>query len=328
MLFNKDKTTLIKYPSGNTREKYTVPSGVKSIGEGTFKECAGLTDVIIPSGVTSIGSYAFTDCTCLANVTIPESVISIEGSAFDNCVSLTGIIIPNGVTRIRSNAFQDCTGLVSVTIPASVTEIGWHAFSGCDELVIYGYSGTAAETFAKNYKIEFIPVTDLVDSESNVTVTGDVPVEAQLKVSIIPATDTRTAYDITLTDIGGEYKPESTVTVKIPLPAGMTGAECRVYSENGLYSYTDVNAVCQGGFLVFSTGHIGKFVLSNNNLENIGDLNGDGNVTLSDVLFERKAVAGVEALSEDEISRGDIDGDGAVTLKDVLIMRKMVAAVG
>ena len=58
-----------------------------------------------------------------------------------------------------------------------------------------------------------------------------------------------------------------------------------------------------------------------------GDTNGDGVVTLKDVLISRKYVAGVSALTEEELSRGDLNGDGVVTLKDVLIMRKMVAGV-
>ena len=58
-----------------------------------------------------------------------------------------------------------------------------------------------------------------------------------------------------------------------------------------------------------------------------GDFNGDGNVTLKDVLLARKAVAGVYTASDDEVTRGDLNGDGDITLKDVLIMRKMVAGV-
>ena len=59
VLFNKNKTKLIKYPSGNTRTSYTIPSGVTSIGEGAFYGCYNLKSITIPSGVTSIGEGAF-----------------------------------------------------------------------------------------------------------------------------------------------------------------------------------------------------------------------------------------------------------------------------
>ena len=38
VLFNKDKTTLIQYPIGNTRTSYTIPDSVKKIGYAAFAE--------------------------------------------------------------------------------------------------------------------------------------------------------------------------------------------------------------------------------------------------------------------------------------------------
>ena len=41
---------------------YSIPEGVKSIGDYTFYNCSGLTSITIPNSVTSIGSYAFYGC--------------------------------------------------------------------------------------------------------------------------------------------------------------------------------------------------------------------------------------------------------------------------
>ena len=68
VLFNKDKTTLIQYPIGNTRTEYTIPNGVTSIGVGAFLSCTGLTSVTIPDSVTSIGDAAFDGCSSLTDV--------------------------------------------------------------------------------------------------------------------------------------------------------------------------------------------------------------------------------------------------------------------
>lgn len=42
-----------------------------------------------------------------------------------------------------------------VTIPEGVTEIGRHAFYGCKKLTIHAPAGSAAEQYAKKYKIPF-----------------------------------------------------------------------------------------------------------------------------------------------------------------------------
>ena len=134
VLFNKDKTKLIKYPSSKKDETYVIPDSVTSIGGGAFEECVSLTSVNIPDSVTSIGNSAFSDCTSLTSVTIPDSVTNIGGSAFRGCKSLTSITIPDSVTSIYSSAFEGCTSLTSITIPDSVISIGKEAFVNCTSL--------------------------------------------------------------------------------------------------------------------------------------------------------------------------------------------------
>ena len=133
VLFNKDKTTLIRY-STEKSSSYEIPNSVTSIGNGAFWFCARLTSVTIPDSVTSIGDLAFTNCKGLTSMTIPNSVTTIGESAFASCTGLTSIEIPNGLTSIDYAAFAGCSGLTSVTIPNSVTTIGYYAFNGCSGL--------------------------------------------------------------------------------------------------------------------------------------------------------------------------------------------------
>ena len=58
-----------------------------------------------------------------------------------------------------------------------------------------------------------------------------------------------------------------------------------------------------------------------------GDVNGDGLVTLKDILLLRKIVAGVETLPDSYLANADVNGDGYVTLKDILLLRKVVAGI-
>ena len=108
---------------------------VKTIGQGAFEDCSGLTSVTMSNSVTTIGDKAFEDCSGLTSVTIPNSVTSINDyEAFAYCTSLTSITIPDSVTRIGSGAFNSCSGLTSVTIGSGVTSIGDGAFSFCNSL--------------------------------------------------------------------------------------------------------------------------------------------------------------------------------------------------
>lgn len=109
VLFNREKTLLIKCPRGK-RGDFAIPDTVIEIGEFAFAGCAGLEKIDIPDSVTTIG-----------------------GSAFDGCTGLATIRIPNSVTRIDEYAFWECRGLTEITIPNSAEEIAPHAF-GCNTL--------------------------------------------------------------------------------------------------------------------------------------------------------------------------------------------------
>ena len=113
----------------------SIPNKVKMIGEGAFQACENITDAVIPYGITDIPAYLFTGCTKLSSVTIPESAITIGEKAFMNCSSLE-----------------------TLEIPKSVQSFGWNVFENSFNVTIYGYSGSAAEDYAKENKILFIPI--------------------------------------------------------------------------------------------------------------------------------------------------------------------------
>ena len=241
VLFNKAQTELIQYPAGKSDASYTIPQGVTSIGESAFSGCS-LTEVTIPNSVTSIGDYAFPCCDNLTTVTILE-----------------------GVTSIGEGAFEYCTSLTQVTIPRSVTEIGNYAFGGCDSLTIYGYSGSYAESYAKENGFAFIALAELHDAKSGITVAADdvnvFPENAELAVSVVDTANDRITYDISLQAGGKEIQPNGSVTVKIPVPEKMDGASVKVYRQETDGTLTDMHAIFQDGYAVFTTDHFSRYIL-------------------------------------------------------------------
>ena len=169
VLFNHDKTKLLRYPPKHPNKTYNIPESVKCIDKGAFAFCgnldsitipesvthigerafffcfeatydkelgdftySGLTSISIPKSVTSIGHMAFMD-TLLTDITIPTSVASIGYGAFMSS-ELKSILIPGSIVNIESCAFAYCNDLIDVIISEGVADIGENSFSDCNSL--------------------------------------------------------------------------------------------------------------------------------------------------------------------------------------------------
>ncbi len=85
---------------------YKIKDGVTCIADGAFRNCEGITEVIISDSVTAIGGFAFYGCSSLKDVTVSESVKYIHDYAFQNCNNLETVNIGSGVLEIGYLAFE------------------------------------------------------------------------------------------------------------------------------------------------------------------------------------------------------------------------------
>jgi len=117
VLYNKDKTVLIKCPVAYT-------------GDADFK--------------------------------IPGTVVSVFGSAFRGC-SLTGVVIPASVTELGELVFVDNILLEKVTVHNPALVFGEDVFQNCTNpnLMIYGYNGSTAQTYAQTAGLAFTSLGDI-----------------------------------------------------------------------------------------------------------------------------------------------------------------------
>ncbi|MBE5747600.1 MAG: leucine-rich repeat domain-containing protein [Clostridiales bacterium] len=93
----------------------------------TYYNAAGAVE--IPSEynglpVVEIGLQAFKDCSGLTSVVIPDSVKKISAEAFYNCSALSSVTLGDGVEHIGNGAFGLCSALTEIEIPASVKKMG------------------------------------------------------------------------------------------------------------------------------------------------------------------------------------------------------------
>lgn len=146
--------------SGLDIKYVTIPSSVKIIRPGAFRDCKKLIQVDISDNVTVLHHAAFMDCVSLRKVKLSnnlngvfievfsgcsnlESIVIhgsdtcpsiVESLSFANCKSLMSSTISEGVNQIRAGAFLGCKSLKEMILPPSVYSIDKGAFEDCESL--------------------------------------------------------------------------------------------------------------------------------------------------------------------------------------------------
>lgn len=159
VLFNKDKTTLVKAPACFCSETYTIPDSVTEISYNAFSHCLFVREVVIPETVSIICFQAFYDCQSLESVNIPEGVTIIDEMCFAACPSLQSVSLPSTLTKIKSSAFTECYSLEKIVIPEGVTELGVYAFENDTSLKYVYLPSTLTEIMSG--ALGNIPATDI-----------------------------------------------------------------------------------------------------------------------------------------------------------------------
>ena len=174
-----------------TVKKITLPDSVTYMGRNLFFGNKALEEIKLPKYIESIPNRTFYGCTGLKEIAIPEHVKMIEESAFQGCTGLASVELPEGLTSIGNYAFKECSGISTFTIPASVTYIGYDAFEECGDVTIKGYTGSAAENYAKEYGYQFESI-GVIDPEKVATSTPTPTLEPKPTVPVVTEAPAKT----------------------------------------------------------------------------------------------------------------------------------------
>lgn len=123
VLFSKDGTILLDYPSSRPGSTYTVPEGTEKLLPYSFCYCPNLTEVVLPEGLKTMDT-ALWACQSLKTVTIPRSITSLEENAIGylNGAPVEGFTV-KGYSGSYAEAYAKENGLTFVPIaPVPVTE--------------------------------------------------------------------------------------------------------------------------------------------------------------------------------------------------------------
>ncbi|MBQ9742634.1 MAG: leucine-rich repeat protein [Ruminococcus sp.] len=305
-----------------------------------------------------------------------EALISIDGVLVDKKTSeilrypagaeATEYTVPDEITGVRGSAFVN-VGFSSVIIPKSVTNIDeaafqgpWYDINNLNNIIIYGYEASCAEAFANKNGIKFVAIKELTDEASDITVEFATNDEVVLKIAEITDTDmigkineelenqsVNKVYDITLTQGEETVQPDGRVTVKIPTDNENTTVY-RVEENNTL---TDMNAVHEDGYMVFTTDHFSLYVLvvdggqetppetstgtttgpsiiePEPDMVLLGDADMSGKVNVKDSTIIQKAIASLVELSARETFAANVISSDVLNVKDATAIQKWIAFI-
>ncbi len=357
-LYTSDCSRIVMYPVGELREYFVVPMSVtdnyisglfyngsatpydyRSVGQ-IFKETENNTamliytftkDLKIPSKVdgltvTKIKDYAMSDKTRVTVLDMPEGMTEVGIFAFNHNLKLTEVYVPSTMTTIGAAAFKDCVNLTDVYYAGS--EEDWAKISIGEKNewltganIHFGETKTASGVTAVIYRGELN-----IDSKTELCV-EDVTDAPEIESGIISVLDGlgtgHKLFDISFLKDGKEVQPSAPLTVKIPVPAGYDAESCEVYHVLDDGTVENMNAVVDGGYLVFTAKSFSLYAVVNDQERLPGDINSDGTVDMKDSTVLRRWLAGWDVTINE--SNADVNGDGEVNLLDSTILRRHLA---
>lgn len=300
VLYSKDQTTLIWYPTAKPVSSFTIPDTVETINGFAFLHADKLEQITISNTVQDIGIDTFASCTSLQSIAIPSGVTQLSRDLFYNCVSLKEVQIPDTVTTIQDSVFSGCTALQQITLPETVTELGKCTFQNC----------TALETFT-------IPeqVTKLEDN----LFTGC----SSLKSIVVPAS---------VTEIGeavfSQCSSLEEITILNPNCVLFDDAEtiCNTLAEDSSPIFSGIISGYEGST---AQAYAEKYGLRFHSLGEAfawetGDVNLDGTVTMADVVILQKYLLRKQPLTLQQGQVSDMNGDHAVQVLDLVLLKRQI----
>jgi hypothetical protein len=312
----------------------TIPDTVTKIDYNAFYRCESLKEVTIPSGVTEIGISAFMSCTSLTKITIPASVTLIDADAFFGCDDLT--IYGVADSAAQSYAEYDDIPFVEIdggtteptepTKPSTPAEDFDYDVSENGTVRIYGYTGSSTDviipskieglavteiasfTFSDNSMLTFIMISDSVTSIGDYAFSGC----GNLQTVYIPANVTFIGDGI-LQDCGNA------------MIYGKAGTHAQAYAAANGIAFIDIDAEPTEPdptepiepdptepIEPNPTEPIESDPTEPSEPTQIGDVNNDNAVNISDLVAICKHVVGVVGaeLTGTALANSDCDGDG------------------
>lgn len=238
--------------------------------------------------VTGVYSSCFENSD-LEKVTIPRAYASIGSFAFNGSSGLYEVNLPSSLQTIGTMAFYGCESLQSVDLSYAdeLTTIGFAAFSGCSELQSVSFPDSGF-SFGDN-AFSRCGLTSLVIPEG---------------VTSLP-----------------DYSfAENTALQSVTIPRS-----CEAVSDTAFSGCENLTIYCyeNSAAHAFAAEKGIPFVLLSE--VKLGDVNGDGNINITDVTDIQRHIAKLKLLEGDFLRAADVNGDETINITDATAVQKYIA---
>lgn len=112
ILYNKDQTKIVCYPSWKAVGDVKLPESVITLERGAFSGCSEMTSINLHN-VNTINKSCFTNCSSLKSVYCSDLITYIGEWAFAYCSNLEKVSVLKG-TIVDINAFSNCPAKLEV----------------------------------------------------------------------------------------------------------------------------------------------------------------------------------------------------------------------
>ena len=124
VLYNKEQTVLICYPTSRNGESYEIPYGVSEICDYAFFGASEIKEFIVPQTIKKLGESAFEFTWYKDNAKFEDGVLYIGPLAIAARKSTTELKIKDGTTVIADACFYEMPNLKTAIIPEGVVNLG------------------------------------------------------------------------------------------------------------------------------------------------------------------------------------------------------------
>ena len=330
--------------------------------DNIFDYYGQLSQVIFNEGVTRINTRMLANSPNVRYVKLPSTLKKIEDGAFSG-TNISEIELPEGVQYIDHNALNTAA-LKSITINSSDCYCAVHEnqepamIKSGKEIIIYGHTGSTAESFAKENGNTFISLDQPQTTKPAATTTT--------KTTTVTTTATTTVTTVVSTIIGPD-KECLFIAVKDPATATEAGSDRLLDVDN--VAYIDQQTADEKGKVTFSFipdavkdlaylfiseinySKINKTVVNGTDVQTTwypatdpsvtvyGDSNNDGVVELADAILIMQQMANPDkyalngssqyCITEQGMINGDVyepgsglTGNDALTIQEYLLGKR------
>ena len=134
VLYNKDMTSLVAYPTAAAASSFDIPETVIRIEMGAFAYNQSLTHINFPENLEWIGASAIRDCDNLVSLEFPDNVSYIGPACFCRCDNLITVHLPASLDTICNSIAGNLRSLTELVIPRNVKYIDDFACAESDAL--------------------------------------------------------------------------------------------------------------------------------------------------------------------------------------------------